>query len=102
MEFIFKVKLWNDNETYTLDKESDAQKVADWFSSLNSWRVDPDDDLSFLSFDPVKIGNLYHIHCTFKINDEDSDVNMIKNMIMNPDDDGNYPITINGKQYLVN
>lgn len=101
MEFTFKVDVGG----YYLDNENDAKKVAKWFKDQNSWRVSNDDDLSYLSFEPVKNGRVYDkMHCKFKMNEAEptkSEVNMIKKMIMDPDDDGNYPITLDGKEYIV-
>ena len=55
--FVFEPHLWNENGTYTLETESDAQKVADWFKDLNSWKEE-----ETISFEPVTCG---YIKCTF-------------------------------------
>lgn len=104
-EFTFDVSLINhEYGNAVLDDEKDAKKVAKWFKDQNSWRVSNDDDLASLSFEPVKSGQEYKMRCTFRTNESEptnSEVNMIKEMIMDPDDDGNYPITLDGKKYLV-
>ena len=104
-EFTFGVELINhQNGNAVLDEEKDAKKVAKWFKDQNSWRVSNDDDLVSLSFEPVKSGRVYKMRCTFKMNEAEPtnrEVSTIKEMIMDPDDDGNHPITLDGKQYLV-
>jgi hypothetical protein len=112
-EFTFKVELTNNEEgNYYLDEEKDAKKVAKWFSDFNSWRVGEDDDLAFLSFDPVKVGPVYSMKCKFVMHTYsvhtnkngqplESEVKIMKEMLMDPDDDGNHPITLGGKEYLV-
>lgn len=104
-EFTFRVSIFsNEVDDYYLDQEKDAQKVAKWFSDVNAWRVDKDDDLTFLSFEPVKNGRVYNMKCKFTMTDGkplESEVKTMKEMLIDPDDDGNYPITLGGKKYLV-
>jgi len=92
MEFMFKVKLWNQDGTYTLDTKSEAQIVADWFRDLNSWKVG--DEYESISFEPVG----KHIKCTFKAYEDTSDL-MIEGLL-DPDDDGNHPIKFGNEEYL--
>ncbi len=102
MEFTFKVDVGG----YYLDEEKDAKKVAEWFKDSTAWHIgNGDGELSYLSFEPVKNGRVYDkMHCKFKMNEAEPlqrEVEFIKDMIMDPDDDGNYPITLGGKEYLV-
>jgi hypothetical protein len=86
--FVFEPYLWNENGTYTIETESDAQKVADWFKDLNSWK-----EYETISFEPVTGG---YIECTFTTY-EDGD--LIENLL-DPDDDGNHPIKFGKEEYL--
>ena len=89
--FVFEPELWNENGTYTLETPSDVQKVADWFTELNSWKEE--DEYETISFEPVTGG---YIKCTFTTY-EDGD--LIENLL-DPDDDGNHPIKFGNEEYL--
>jgi len=89
--FIFEPYLWNNNGTYTIETESDAQKVADWFKDLNSWKEE--DEYETISFEPVAGGYIKCIFTTY----EDGD--LIENLL-DPDDDGNHPIQFGNEEYL--
>jgi len=115
-EFTFNVSVFNNKDgDYHLDDEKDAKKVAKWFNDVNAWRVGKDDEhdeLAFLSFEPVKSGETYKMKCKFsmytysvrtKMDGQplDSEIESEEGQLMDPDDDGNYPITFNRKRYLV-
>jgi hypothetical protein len=96
-EFTFDVELINHEEgNYYLDDYEDAKKVADWFKDQNSWRVG--EELSSLSFEPVKSGNKYTMKCTYELIEDEASM---KNWIIDPDDDGNHPIKLGDFEYLV-
>jgi hypothetical protein len=92
--FVFEPYLWNENGTYTIETESDAQKVADWFKDLNSWKEE--DEYETISFEPVTSG---YIKCTFTTYVKDHDDNLIE-YLLDPDDDGNHPIKFGNEEYL--
>jgi hypothetical protein len=115
-EFTFRVSVFSNKDgDYYLDEEKDAQKVAKWYSDVNAWRVGKDeesDELAFLSFEPVKDGRVYSMKCKFTMytysihtnkNGEPlkTEIESEEAQLMDPDDDGNYPITLGGKEYLV-
>ena len=92
--FVFEPELWNENGTYTLETPSDVQKVADWFTELNSWKEE--DEYETISFEPVQGGR---IKCTFTTYVNDHDDNLIE-YLLDPDDDGNHPIQFGNEEYL--
>ena len=92
--FVFEADLWNKYGTYTIETESDAQKVADWFKALNSWKEE--DEYETISFEPVTGGR---IKCTFTTQ-LDPDEDILMEYLLDPDDDGNHPIQFGNEEYL--
>jgi len=79
--------------------EIDAVEVANWYYSLtNGFGYYKD-----LKFEPVKHGNVYRMHCSFRfINAEDEgDMDFHQQLIRDPDEDGNHSIKIDKDKYLV-
>ncbi len=102
-EFTFDVELINhESGNYQLYNYEDAKKVAKWFGMLTHWNVgkENDEDFSYLSFKPLRNGSQYKIQCTFELNN-DQDIEYMENFIIDPDDDGNHPITLGDIEYLV-
>ena len=106
--FVFEPTLWNDKDgNYILETKAEAQKVADWFANQNSWKVGGD-DYEKMTFEPtramVKQGPFrgpseeWCIRCTFST--YETITKSMKEHLLDPDDDGNNPIKLGGKEYM--
>ena len=124
--FTFRVDISGDHGDYHVESESDALKVCKWYKDLNSHYEQKYDyrtkkwtrggDLAEkITYEPMivsvrrnRFGASYmekefHIKvCVYSYDDVKTRgfVDDLK-MLIDPDDDGNHPITLNHKKYLV-
>jgi len=64
---------------------------------------DLDDEYIDVVVEPKKKGDIYHMYCQYRyVCPEDyHNLNCDKEFLANLDEDGNHPIKLNGKEYLV-
>jgi hypothetical protein len=101
-ELTFDVTIKNEKTSgfgEPIRSEEVANEVAMWYYSLTNRHG----YYTNLSFQPKKYGNVYHMHCRFRfVNVEDEgDIDFHEQLLRDPDEDGNHPITIDNEKYLV-
>jgi hypothetical protein len=104
--FMFEVMIG-----YPIEDMADARRVAKWFEDANRDLIEPEEITSF-SVKPQLVGKKYCMVGTFRFNPVWArdliarrrlarETRSIIEQLIEPDDDGNYPIRFEGQNYLV-
>ena len=96
--FIATVDLKDSSGSWGGVHESDWAAVKQWYHGFTEGLVD---GMENLQLELIETGR---VRFTYQISEDDAeedDDGVNNSMIADPDDDGNYPITLNGTEYIV-
>jgi hypothetical protein len=103
-EFTFRIDAENvkTGEVLNISTPEQAKKIARWFLKF----AKEDGEYSHITMEPKQYQTSparYGLLCRFKLAEDHSgmEINTFKEILMNPDEDGNHPMKIENKKYML-